>query len=60
MAVVFDKDVCNEVRNKFLALPAAADTTKYYKEDVERIKADDVYVSRFITHMREVNLMLLQ
>ena len=56
MAVVFDKIVCDEVREKFNAL---ADTSKYYEADVERIKTDDVYVSRFLTHQKEVRPLVL-
>ena len=53
MAVVFDKDICDEIRNKFLALAPAQD--KYYEADLERLKVDDVYVSRFLTHQKEVS-----
>ena len=53
MAIVFDKDVCDELNNKFLALDAYSED-KYYKDDLERIKTDNVYASRFLSHQKEV------
>jgi len=45
------KEVADEIRNKFTAL--ATDTSKYYEADLERIKADDKLVSRYLVHSRD-------
>lgn len=55
MAIVFDKDVCDELNNKFIALDGYSED-KYYKEDLERIKTDNVYASRFLSHQKEDKL----
>ena len=50
------KEVADEIRNKFTAL--ATDTSKYYDADLERIKADDKLVSRFLAHQRDVSILM--
>lgn len=45
-----DKGLCDEVRNLFLE---KGGLENYYESDVERIKTDDMYVSRFISHQKQ-------
>ena len=55
--VTFSKEECDEVRNKFQPI-AAENEAKYHPDDVARIKSDDIYVSRFLSHQKQVQLTL--
>lgn len=45
-----DKGVCDEVRNMFLE---KGGLENYYESDVDRIRSDDLYVSRFLSHQKK-------
>ena len=51
MMATADKGVCDEVRNMFLE---KGGLENYYESDVDRIRSDDLYVSRFISHQKKV------